>query len=279
VRLSSDPDQGAQAEHVVGIEFLELVRRGLRRPDDPRVHSGLAASDAVLRVPVPGGPGWRRFPGDRYGESESGRHWAPDQPGCGRVWPALAAERAFYELALGHPVAEYVTALERWAGPELILPEQLWDQADLPAAGLESGRPTGSAAPLGWSHAEYLRLLVAIATARLPDSVEPVRLRYADRPPADPAVVWSHAHQFQTFPAGRVVKVQLPGPAVVEWTADGGTTYQVEEARDTGLGLWVADLPLHHLGRQDTVYWTVRYADGTDEGGYRTLTVVSLERA
>jgi glucoamylase len=279
VRLASDPDRGPQAQHVVGVEFLELVRRGLRRADDPHVRGSVSAADAALRVQLPGGPGWLRYPGDGYGELEDGSPWPPGRPGLGRVWPTLAAERAFYELALGTPVAEYVATLERWAGPELILSEQVWDQADLPGAGLERGRPTGSAAPLGRAHAEYLRLLVAIATARLPDCVEPARLRYAEGRPSDPALVWSHAHQFQTFPAGRAVKVQLPGPAVVEWSTDGWTTSQLEEARDTRLGVWVAELPIHHLGPQDTVHWMVRYADGTDEGGYRSLAVVRPEVA
>jgi hypothetical protein len=111
----------------------------------------------------------------------------------------------------------------------------------------------------------------------LPDQVEPARLRYADQPPANPAPVWSHAHQFQTFPAGRAVRIQLPGPAAVEWTADGWGTSQLEEARDTRLGVWVADLPLHHVRPQDTVHWNVRYADGRQEGGYRSLTAVRAE--
>jgi glucoamylase len=221
--------------------------------------------------------GWRRYAGDPYGESETGAPWAPDRPGRGRSWPILAAERALYELALGKTVADHVAALEACAGPELILPEQIWDQADLPAAGLETGRPTGSAAPLGWAHAEYLRLLVAIATARLPDCVEPARLRYADHPPANPPPVWSHAHQFQTFPAGRTVRIQLPGPATVEWTADGWTTSQIEEARDTRLGVWVTDLPLQYLRPQETAHWTVRFADGRLEPGYRSLTVTQAE--
>jgi glucoamylase len=237
----------------------------------------VAATDAALRVEVPGGPVWRRYVGDRYGESENGWRWAPDRPGCGRAWPVLAAERAFYELALGIPVADYVRSLESWAGAELILPEQLWDEADLPAAGLERGRATGSAAPLGWAHAEYLRLLIAVATAHLPDFVEPARLRYTGRPPTNPAFVWSHAHQFHTFPAGRTVRVQLPGPGAVEWTADGWTTSQVEEARDTRLGLWVADLSVQHLRPQETVHWTIRHANGTAEAGYRSLTVVRAE--
>jgi hypothetical protein len=73
------------------------------------------------------------------------------------------------------------------------------------------------------------------------------------------------------------VRVQLPGPAAVEWTADGWTTSQVEQARDTRLGVWVADLPVQHLAPQETVHWTIRYADGTAETGYRSLTVVRAE--
>src|SRR5205823_4370563 len=130
VRLSPGPEAGPQPPgDVVGLEFLELVRRGLRSADDARIRGGLAAVDAALAVSLPGGVGWRRYPGDTYGESEDGSPWAPGRPGRGRVWPVLVAERAFYELALGSTVAGHVRTLEACAGAELLLPEQTWDQA------------------------------------------------------------------------------------------------------------------------------------------------------
>ena len=66
------------------------------------------------------------------------------------MWPVLVAERAFYELALGGSVAGRVNTLEAWAGPELILPEQVWDQAPLPDVGLETGRATSDALDEGY---------------------------------------------------------------------------------------------------------------------------------
>ena len=40
-----------------------------------------------------------------------------------------------------------------------MLPEQVWDEADRPDSSLRLGKPAGSAVPLVWAHAEYLKLL------------------------------------------------------------------------------------------------------------------------
>ena len=40
-----------------------------------------------------------------------------------------------------------------------MLPEQVWDYADIPSKGMYLGRSAGSAQPLVWAHAEYLKLL------------------------------------------------------------------------------------------------------------------------
>ena len=38
------------------------------------------------------------------------------------------------------------------------MPEQVWDESNRLDDGLELGRPAGSAVPLVWAHAEYLKL-------------------------------------------------------------------------------------------------------------------------
>ena len=270
-RLGSDPDRGADPEAAIGVEFLELVRRGVRSAHDPRILSSLQLADAVLRAATPSGPAWRRFQGDAYGESDTGAPW-PGPDTHGRAWPLLTVERAFHTLAMGESAAGAVTAMEAFAGPELILPEQVWDGQPIAALGLMPGRPTGSAAPLGWAHAEYVRLVAAIAAGSSADVVAPARRRYIEAPVPDPAFIWSHANQFQTFVGGRAVRVQLPGPATVMWSLDGWRTSRSAEAVATGLGVWVAEMPAQIVRPGAVLEWTAHHADGEWEHTNHVLT-------
>ena len=53
--------------------------------------------------------------------------------------------------------------MARFAGAGGLLPEQIWDGAGLPCRGLYPGGPTGSAMPLMWAHAEFVKLAVSLA--------------------------------------------------------------------------------------------------------------------
>ena len=83
-----------------------------------------------------------------------------DGTGIGRCWPLLTGERAHYELAAGRPeLAETLLgAMEDCANASGLLPEQVWDSPDIPERHLAFGRPSGSAMPLVWAHAEYVKL-------------------------------------------------------------------------------------------------------------------------
>ena len=50
--------------------FLELVRYGIRRPEDPVVADSLRVVDAALKVETPSGPSWRRYNHDGYGQRD-----------------------------------------------------------------------------------------------------------------------------------------------------------------------------------------------------------------
>jgi glucoamylase len=145
----------AMREHsqccVVDGGFLELVRLGLRTPNDPHVLKTLPVWDALCRRETPCGPAWHRYNGDGYGEHDDGAPFK--DTGRGRLWPLLTGERGHYELAAGHDPFPYLQALECFANDSGLLPEQVWDTAPL------AGHGTGSATPLVWAHAEYVRLL------------------------------------------------------------------------------------------------------------------------
>ena len=269
VRLAGDPDH-RPTEGAIAPEFLELVRYGLRRPKDERILRSLQGVDATLKVSLPAGPAWRRYAGDLYGEKDDGSPW--DGSGRGRAWPVLTGERARHFFSMGLPAAEIVRSMEGFAGPGLMLPEQVWDGADIPARGLQFGRATGSASPLGWAHAEYLELLVTIALAGFPDIVLPARRRYTEGASHEPAFVWTHRHQITRLAPGRRLRVQLPRPGSVHYTFDEWKTFGEVEANDTTLGVWVAEVPSNKLAAGSTFSWTAHYVTGWEGKNY-TLTV------
>jgi len=269
VRLSSDPDR-RPTEGAIAPEFLELVRYGLRRPKDEKILRSLNGVDTSLKVSLPAGPSWRRYVGDQYGEHEDGSPW--DGSGRGRPWPVLTGERARHFFSMGLPAAELVRTLEGFAGQGLMLPEQVWDAPDIPERGLFLGRPTGSATPLGWAHAEYIELLVTVALAGFPDIVMPARRRYTEGPMQEPAFVWSHRHQITRLVAGRRLRVQLPRPGAVHYTFDAWETFAEVEAADTTLGVWIAEIPCNKLAPGSQFSWTAHYMTGW-EGKNFTLSV------
>ena len=247
------------AEAIVSTDALALVRFGLRAPDDPRMLNTVTVIDALLRGETPTGPGWRRYNEDGYGEHEDGSPF--DGTGIGRLWPLLTGERAHYALLAGDlPEAERLLAtMESFAGDGGLLPEQVWDQEDIPERELYRGRPSGSAMPLVWAHAEYLKLARSLADGRVFDLPPQTVARYLEGQPATPPVPWRFNHKIRHMPASRTLRVETGAPAVVHWTADDWQTVADTPTADRGWGVHVADLPTARLGAGATIQFTFRW--------------------
>ena len=145
------------ARHVVGGDFLQLVRLGIRDANDPIVRDSIEVIDQVIKYDLPQGPCWRRYNHDGYGQKGDGS--AFDGTGVGRSWPILTGERGHYELAAGRDPMPFIRAMENFANSGGMITEQLWDTDDLPDGTMKRGQPTGAAMPLCWSHAEYVALV------------------------------------------------------------------------------------------------------------------------
>src|SRR6202043_2157332 len=125
---------GERAYHIISPDALALVRFGLRAPDDPRILNTLRAIDALLAVELPQGPCWSSYNGDGYGEHKDGS--ALDGTGIGPPRPTLAGEHPHYALAGGHreEAKALLAAIENSpAAQSPLLPEQVWDAADIPS--------------------------------------------------------------------------------------------------------------------------------------------------
>lgn len=237
---------GARAEfpanEIVDAGFLELVRYGIRKPGDRIVEDSLKVIDALLKVDTPFGPCWRRYNHDGYGQCEDGSPYKG--AGKGRAWPLLTGERGHYELACGRDTTPYVRAMEKFAIPTKLLPEQIWDGPDLPKARMRFGYPTGAAMPLMWAHAEYVKLLRSRTDGRVFDLIPPVADRYLKGGAArKPLEVWKFNRQPRAVRAGETLRVIAGAPFALRWTRDEWRTSQDSRSIHTSLGSDYFDIP------------------------------------
>jgi glucoamylase len=102
------------------------------------------------------------------------------------------------------------------------MPEQIWDAAPVPALGLTPGRPSGSAMPLVWAHAEFLKLLFASEEGRPLEMLEVVSSRFLSET-AERGGVWHWRPDvpFDSIPHGRRLLVDLPAPFTLHFGFDG----------------------------------------------------------
>jgi glucoamylase len=193
IRLSKTGDPNAAISYNVGnggptldqravidAGFLELVRLGELSASDPDVARSLPIVDATIGATTASGPGWHRYNGDGYGDaSATGAPWAPSGQGTGHLWPVLSAERGEQKLVTGDAAgaAALLVGMSAFSSGIGLVPEQDWERPNLPASpfgtdptvasiGFVNGGAAGSASPLTWSAASFVRLAADLAGGR-----------------------------------------------------------------------------------------------------------------
>ncbi|MEF8867509.1 MAG: glycoside hydrolase family 15 protein [Haloarculaceae archaeon] len=256
VTRDGDPDAGRERtlanggptldeRNVLDPGFLELVRLGIRPPDDPVVRNSLTEVDATLRVDLPQGAAFYRYNGDGYGERERGDQggsWTPETFGKGRLWPLLTGERGEYEL-LNHEEDDaldpraLLRTMQGFANAGRLLPEQVWDREYGTDYGWTLGQGTGAATPLAWAMAQYVRLAHAIDAGEPVEAPAFVRERYLERrlhePTRSPALRVDTRFRgdhivFSGETTGALVAMKTPTDAAVVEPEDGEFERELE---------------------------------------------------
>lgn len=248
------PNQSsAPADLIVSPDALALVRFGLRAADDPRIINTVKVIDSILKVETPYGPAWHRYNRDGYGEHKNGAPF--DGMGIGRAWPLLTGERAHYELAAGRDqsVEELLHTLEQFANKGGLLPEQIWDAQDIPELELYFGRPSGSAIPLVWAHAEYVKLLRSLKDGQVFDTPLQTYQRYVVEKTPSELSLWRSNAKISTIKAGNTLRVEITEPSLVEWSVDDWHTKNKTETNASGLRIHYVDIPSNQLLVGDSI--------------------------
>jgi glucoamylase len=251
------PGQGTEpCEELISPDALALVRFGLRSADDPHIVNTVRIIDHFLKVELPSGPAWHRYNNDGYGEHEDGSPF--DGTGVGRVWPLLTGERAHYELAAGRrdEALRLLKTIESYANEGGMLSEQVWDSDDIPERELFRGRPSGSAMPLVWAHAEYVKMCRSLQDGRVFDMPPQPVQRYLVEKIGSRLAVWSFNNKRQTIETGKTLRIETLAPALVQWSSDNWMTVEECASRDTGLGVHLADLETAGLSGDSQIVFT-----------------------
>jgi glucoamylase len=281
IRLSNRPPGTRyefEAREIVDAGFLELVRYGVRRADDPLIVDTLKVVDAVLKRDLPQGPGWLRYNWDGYGQQADGLGY--EGWGQGRVWPLLTGERAHYELAAGNGLIPLIETYEKFATSGQMLPEQVWDEADVPERSMRLGQPAGSAVPLVWAHAEYLKLLRSAVDGKVFDLIDPVYQRYCDvegqKKRRYDVEIYSKRRPVESIGTGKILRILDAGRFEATWTDDGWQTTHTTYSRALGSAGYSADIA--PAPESSEVEWTLRWPEKDVWLGYNVKVKVDASR-
>ena len=259
IRNRSDDNATIEAGRLISPDALALVRFGLRAANDPRILDTVTAIDSLLKCDLPAGPYWYRYNDDGYGEHADGGPF--DGTGIGRLWPLLTGERAHYELAAGKPAEakRLLATMEASASSGGLLPEQIWDKEDIPELELFLGRPSGSAMPLVWAHAEHIKLLRSLKDGAVFDMPPQTFERYVKNSAPLAPIVWRITSESSSITAGRILRLEFLEPATIRWSPDNWKSVKDNKTNDTGFHTHIFDIATENLKSGSslvfTVYW------------------------
>jgi glucoamylase len=289
VELRNRDGATVTASELVSLDFSYLVRLGIRSALDPRVQDTIRVVDNILKVETPSGTLYRRYNGDGYGEHADGRPF--DGSGIGRAWPLLVGERGHLALQSGKDALPFLQTMWRCASAGGLLPEQVWDADPIPTLELVPGRPSGSAMPLVWAHAEFLKLLVARERGRPVEWLASVERHFGHRPlprdgapvaerssaASDGATIWHWRDEVPVLrlPAGKSLAIEDRVPFTLHLGFDGWQRIEDRAAQSGAFGIWSVVLTEQELAAAGELNLTRRYPEGWENFDHR----VALERS
>jgi glucoamylase len=259
VALRNRDGETIEAARLVSMEFSYIPRLGLRAPDDPRIRDTVRVVDHVLATATPSGTVYHRYNEDGYGEHADGAPF--DGTGIGRGWPFLVGERGHLALGLGEDPGPHLETMLACASAGGLMPEQVWDADPIPGRGLEPGRPSGSAMPLLWTHAEFLKLLYARHTGVPVERLDAVATRYAS-PRSPRAVRWRDGAPVAALAAGPSLVIEHDVPFALHFGWDGWQGVADRQAVRGRFGMWGVRIKPEEMAGHRTLQFTRRRADG-----------------
>jgi glucoamylase len=110
--------------------------------------------------------------------------------------------------------------------------------------------------PLVWAHAEYVKLRRSLREGRVFDTPPQTIQRYQVKKAGSPYAIWRYNNKCRTIAPGKTLRLEVLAQATVHWSDDSWRTMYDTPTKDTGLGVYYADLVTKHISVGGTVEFT-----------------------
>src|SRR5439155_9817369 len=164
--------------------------------------------------------------------------------------------------------------MEAQTSPGGFIPEQVWDTNDIPDRELFNGKPSGSAMPLMWAHAEYIKLLRSLRDGRVFDLPPQTVQRYLEEKIEARVTIWRFNQKSSCVPGGYKLRIELLAPATIVWTSDGWASKHEEQTKATGLNIHLRDIPTDMMPIGTEIDFSFCWPNGCWEGQNFKLKIV-----
>ena len=114
--------------------------------------------------------------------------------------------------------------------------------------------------PLVWAHAEYVKLLRSLTDGAVFDTPPHAARRYLRDKRKARCRPWREDCPVAGIPAGCALRLDFAEPQIVVYTRDDWATQVKAETKDTGIGLFVAEIPTDGMTAGQRIVFTWRDA-------------------
>jgi glucoamylase len=177
---------------------------------------------------------------------------------------AARGERGHLDALNGIDAEPYLETMVACASPCGLLPEQVWDVEAIPGRNLFPGRPSGSAMPLVWAHAEFIKLASVCGGALPAELLHVVTQRYS-APTKASRWSWRDATPVVRLPASAALLIEATEPFLLHYSFDEWATAADTIAVPIPFGRFGVLLDQGLLAPYDRLVFT-RCAAGSWEG-------------
>jgi glucoamylase len=143
-----------------------------------------------------------------------------------------------------------------------MLPEQVWDAPSIVQRGLIIGQATGSAMPLVWTHAEFLKVAASRSLGRAFDRPEAVWRRYHGERIKSSRAIWCEHAAITEIAAGNSLVLALREAASVRFGFNGWQRTADAPTSPNSLGVHVLHIDTSRLAAGQKIDFTFRYLPG-----------------